>query len=136
MPIVRTIAAYRIASALWTRSLAMQEIPSIASNFKHVVPIAVCRNISNPYVEQSYTYPTFDQYLSTNSTKWTNVTTSSSTTSSPTSTVTGRTSTMTGSSSKGIGAQAAASQKGTATSLSVGSSSIVVIGMIAVFSIL
>lgn len=50
----------------------------IQQNFKHIVPLATCLNISHPYVEQSYTFPTFSEYLATNQTRWTNSSSSSS----------------------------------------------------------
>ena len=41
----------------------MSEIPSIAGNFKHIVPVATCQNTTQPYVETNYTFPTFDEWL-------------------------------------------------------------------------
>lgn len=34
-----------------------QFLPKMQGQFAAVVPIAVCNNNSNPYVEQTYTYP-------------------------------------------------------------------------------
>lgn len=49
-----------------TMDLVMSELPTIAKNFKHVVPVTTCQNISHPYVEQSFTFPTFAQWLNGN----------------------------------------------------------------------
>ena len=36
--------------------------PQIKAAFKHMVPIAVAFNITQPYVETNVTYPSFDHY--------------------------------------------------------------------------
>ncbi|MBW0507145.1 hypothetical protein O181_046860 [Austropuccinia psidii MF-1] len=37
-------------------------LPKIQQAFKYVVPIAVCQNNSQPYVESGFTYPTFSEW--------------------------------------------------------------------------
>lgn len=59
------------------RDIAMQQLPAIAGTFKHVVPVATCRNTTNPYLEQSYTFPNFAQWIA-GSTKMTNSSNSNS----------------------------------------------------------
>lgn len=49
-----------------TMSLAQAELPLIAANFKHIMPVSSCLNITQPYDEESWTYATFAQYLSGN----------------------------------------------------------------------
>lgn len=39
------------------------EYPSIASAFKHITPVHVCHNKTQPYRESSYVYPNFEQYI-------------------------------------------------------------------------
>ncbi|SCV71530.1 BQ2448_3118 [Microbotryum intermedium] len=47
-----------------TMSESKSFLPKIQSQFKAVVPIAVCHNNSQPYVETDYTYPNFAQFTS------------------------------------------------------------------------
>lgn len=49
-----------------TMDFAVQNYPAIKKNYKHIVDVATCMNISNPYVEKSITYPTFDQLVNKN----------------------------------------------------------------------
>ncbi|CAO3596045.1 unnamed protein product [Absidia cylindrospora] len=49
-----------------TMDFAMQNYPEIKKNYKHVVDVATCMNLTNPYVEKSITYPTFDQAVNKN----------------------------------------------------------------------
>ncbi|KAI7867285.1 hypothetical protein BDF14DRAFT_1804806 [Spinellus fusiger] len=46
-----------------TMSLALKYVPQVQKAFKHVVNIATCMNITNPYFENTVTFPTFDQYI-------------------------------------------------------------------------
>ncbi|GAA5926299.1 uncharacterized protein JCM15063_000240 [Sporobolomyces koalae] len=47
-----------------TMSLGESNFPEMQKSFKHIVPVAVCYNNSQPYVEKQYTYPNFAQYAS------------------------------------------------------------------------
>ncbi|GAA5845727.1 hypothetical protein JCM3766R1_001151 [Sporobolomyces carnicolor] len=47
-----------------TMALGEKNLPSIQQAFKHVVPVAVCYNNTQPYVEKEYTYPDFAQWAS------------------------------------------------------------------------
>lgn len=38
-------------------SLGQQNLPQIQKSFQHVVPVGVCYNNTQPYVEKEYTYP-------------------------------------------------------------------------------
>ncbi|KAI8099736.1 uncharacterized protein BX664DRAFT_322009 [Halteromyces radiatus] len=49
-----------------TMDFAIQNYPNIKKNYKHILDVATCMNISNPYVEKSITYPTFDQAVNKN----------------------------------------------------------------------
>ncbi|KAI9299322.1 hypothetical protein BJ944DRAFT_245398, partial [Cunninghamella echinulata] len=51
-----------------TMNYATTYYPRIKQAYKHVVDVATCMNISHPYVEQSITYPSFDQFLNNAST--------------------------------------------------------------------
>ncbi|CAO3607899.1 unnamed protein product [Cunninghamella echinulata] len=46
-----------------TMSLAMKNLPNIMKNYKHVVDIATCMNITNPYQETTVKFPTFDEFI-------------------------------------------------------------------------
>eukprot|EP00918_Siedleckia_nematoides_P047183 GHVU01103357.1.p1 GENE.GHVU01103357.1~~GHVU01103357.1.p1 ORF type:complete len:444 (+),score=9.57 GHVU01103357.1:66-1397(+) len=37
-------------------------LPKIGQVFKYITPVGVCQNITQPYVETNFTYPTFDQW--------------------------------------------------------------------------
>ncbi|CAG8506183.1 5036_t:CDS:2 [Racocetra persica] len=50
-----------------TMSKAIEWYPKIKSAYKHVVPIASCMNVTRPYAESNYTYPSFAEYISKNS---------------------------------------------------------------------
>ncbi|KAI9266582.1 chitin deacetylase 1 [Phascolomyces articulosus] len=45
-----------------TMDFAMQHYDALHDAYDHVIDVATCMNISNPYVEQSITFPTFEQY--------------------------------------------------------------------------
>ncbi|GAA5898462.1 hypothetical protein JCM6882_007782 [Rhodosporidiobolus microsporus] len=47
-----------------TMELGEEYLPKIKSAFKYVVPVGVCQNNTNPYVEEGYTYPNFEQWAS------------------------------------------------------------------------
>ncbi|GAA5897637.1 chitin deacetylase [Sporobolomyces salmoneus] len=47
-----------------TMSLGQKNLPQIQQAFKHVAPVAVCYNNTQPYVEKQYTYPNFAQFAS------------------------------------------------------------------------
>lgn len=38
-------------------------VDDMMENFDHIVPVAVCQNWTHPYIEQSYTFPTFAQWV-------------------------------------------------------------------------
>ncbi|CAH7687913.1 hypothetical protein PPACK8108_LOCUS22777 [Phakopsora pachyrhizi] len=38
-------------------------LPKIAQAFKYVTPVAVCQNNTQPYVEKTYTYPSFAEWV-------------------------------------------------------------------------
>ncbi|CAO3624622.1 unnamed protein product [Cunninghamella blakesleeana] len=61
-----------------TMSLAIKNLPSIMKSYKHVIDVATCNNVTNPYQENDVTFPTFAQYLSgkTGTTAGTNSTSS------------------------------------------------------------
>ncbi|CAG8793294.1 2832_t:CDS:2, partial [Gigaspora rosea] len=46
-----------------TMSKAVEWYPKIKAAYKHVVPIASCLNITHPYLEPNYTYPSFLEYI-------------------------------------------------------------------------
>ncbi|CAO3634719.1 unnamed protein product [Cunninghamella echinulata] len=46
-----------------TMNYATTYYPRIKQAYKHIVDVATCMNISHPYVEQSITYPSFNQFL-------------------------------------------------------------------------
>lgn len=46
-----------------TMSLAISNLPNIMKNYKHVVDVATCNNITNPYQEDTVTLPTFAQFV-------------------------------------------------------------------------
>ncbi|CAG8474182.1 13124_t:CDS:2 [Dentiscutata erythropus] len=46
-----------------TMSKAVEWYPKIKSAYKHVVPIASCLNITQPYLETNFTYPSFFEYI-------------------------------------------------------------------------
>ncbi|KAI9313875.1 chitin deacetylase 1 [Dichotomocladium elegans] len=50
-----------------TMQLAVQHYPNLKAAYKHVIDVATCANITNPYAESSVTFPTFEQYLGGNS---------------------------------------------------------------------
>ncbi|KAI6103954.1 carbohydrate esterase family 4 protein [Pisolithus croceorrhizus] len=47
----------------FTMSEAISWYGNLTSAFKHLVPVGVALNITNPYVEDGYTLPTFAQYV-------------------------------------------------------------------------
>ncbi|OBZ81919.1 Chitin deacetylase [Choanephora cucurbitarum] len=44
-----------------TMDFFMNHFPQIKKSYKHVLDVATCMNITNPYVESSVTFPTFEQ---------------------------------------------------------------------------
>ncbi|TFK48946.1 carbohydrate esterase family 4 protein [Heliocybe sulcata] len=48
----------------FTMSENMKWFPMIQQAFKWITPLAVCNNNTKPYVEQDYTYPNFEQWMS------------------------------------------------------------------------
>ncbi|KAF0506319.1 chitin deacetylase [Gigaspora margarita] len=48
-----------------TMSKAIEWYPKIKSAYQYVVPIATCMNITQPYAETNYTYPSFSEYTGT-----------------------------------------------------------------------
>ncbi|CAG8701986.1 2451_t:CDS:2 [Dentiscutata erythropus] len=46
-----------------TMSKAQQWYPTLKSSFEYIVPVATCMNITQPYAETNYTYPSFAQYI-------------------------------------------------------------------------
>jgi peptidoglycan/xylan/chitin deacetylase (PgdA/CDA1 family) len=48
----------------FTMQEAVKFYPQLKAAFKHIVPIGVAQNITQPYVESNYGLPTFDQYIS------------------------------------------------------------------------
>ncbi|KAI5481476.1 chitin deacetylase, carbohydrate esterase family 4 protein [Pseudohyphozyma bogoriensis] len=59
--------AYNTAGTI-LNNFTMQEseefLPQIQGNFSQVLPIAVCNNNSNPYLETGFAYPNFEQWAS------------------------------------------------------------------------
>jgi hypothetical protein len=49
-----------------TMSLALTNLPNIMKNYKHVINVATCANITYPYMERTVAFRTFDEYLSQN----------------------------------------------------------------------
>ncbi|ORX52821.1 glycoside hydrolase/deacetylase [Hesseltinella vesiculosa] len=49
-----------------TMDFAVQNYPAIKKAYKHVLDVATCMNISHPYIEESITYPSFDQAINQN----------------------------------------------------------------------
>ncbi|ORX53585.1 chitin deacetylase [Hesseltinella vesiculosa] len=50
-----------------TMQLAIDNLPNVLSNYKHVTNVATCQNITYPYFEQTISFPSFSQYLASNS---------------------------------------------------------------------
>ncbi|CAG8668249.1 9850_t:CDS:2, partial [Racocetra persica] len=48
-----------------TMSKAIEWYPKLKSAFKHIVPIASCMNVTRPYIESNFTYPSFAEYIGT-----------------------------------------------------------------------
>ncbi|GAA5972297.1 hypothetical protein JCM3765_007660 [Sporobolomyces pararoseus] len=46
-----------------TMVLGQQNLPQMQKSFQHVVPVGVCYNNTQPYVEKEYTYPNFAQWV-------------------------------------------------------------------------
>lgn len=51
-----------------TMQLALDNLPNIVKNYKHVLDVATCMNITYPYIEQSISYPSFSEAISNSST--------------------------------------------------------------------
>ncbi|CAG8554561.1 21562_t:CDS:2 [Gigaspora rosea] len=49
-----------------TMSKAMEWYPKIVNAYQYVVPIATCMNVTQPYAESDYSYPSFTDYTGTN----------------------------------------------------------------------
>ncbi|KAI8331491.1 chitin deacetylase [Chlamydoabsidia padenii] len=49
-----------------TMSLALTNLPKIMQNYKHVVNVATCQNITYPYMENTVAFRSFDEYLAQN----------------------------------------------------------------------
>ncbi|GAA6003972.1 hypothetical protein JCM10207_006492 [Rhodosporidiobolus poonsookiae] len=45
-----------------TMALGEMYLPKIKEAFQYVAPVGVCQNNTNPYVEDGYTYPNFEQW--------------------------------------------------------------------------
>ncbi|KAJ3576317.1 hypothetical protein NP233_g512 [Leucocoprinus birnbaumii] len=48
----------------FTMSEAVQFYGQLQTAFKHIVPVGVAYNQTQPYVETNYTLPTFEEYIS------------------------------------------------------------------------
>lgn len=48
----------------FTMQTAMDYYPMLKQSFKHMVPVGVALNKTQPYVETNYSLPTFEQYIS------------------------------------------------------------------------
>ncbi|KAI8139236.1 chitin deacetylase 1 [Fennellomyces sp. T-0311] len=48
-----------------TMEMALQHYPALKEAYTHIIDVATCMNITNPYVESTVTFPTFDEYLKT-----------------------------------------------------------------------
>ncbi|CDH56570.1 chitin deacetylase [Lichtheimia corymbifera JMRC:FSU:9682] len=46
-----------------TMDMAMQNYEQLKGAYKHVIDVATCKNITNPYAEDTITFPTFEQYV-------------------------------------------------------------------------
>jgi hypothetical protein len=51
-----------------TMDFFIQHFDAIKQNYKHVVDVATCMNISHPYIEQVITFPSFDASTTKNAT--------------------------------------------------------------------
>lgn len=51
-----------------TMDFAIKHFPEIKKNYKHVVDVATCMNISHPYLEDIITFPSFEATISQNAT--------------------------------------------------------------------
>ncbi|KAI9493903.1 hypothetical protein BDB00DRAFT_762764 [Zychaea mexicana] len=45
-----------------TMEFAIQHYPALKEAYTHVIDVATCMNITHPYVEESITFPTFEQF--------------------------------------------------------------------------
>lgn len=50
-----------------TMDFFMKHYPAIKKAYSHVMDVATCMNITTPYVENTVTFPTFDQSVGTSS---------------------------------------------------------------------
>lgn len=46
-----------------TMDFALKHFPEIKNAYKHITDVATCMNITQPYIEDSLTFPTFEQYI-------------------------------------------------------------------------
>ncbi|KAJ8654531.1 hypothetical protein O0I10_009837 [Lichtheimia ornata] len=46
-----------------TMDFAMKHYPEIKNAYKHITDVATCMNITQPYLEDVLTFPTFEQYI-------------------------------------------------------------------------
>ena len=46
-----------------TMQMFMDQYPKVSKAYKHLVPISACENVQNPYVEQDFKYPGFNDFL-------------------------------------------------------------------------
>lgn len=51
-----------------TMQFFMKHYPDIKKAYSHVMDVATCMNITQPYVESTVTFPTFDQAVGSNTT--------------------------------------------------------------------
>ena len=48
-----------------TMDMALKHYPQLKEAYKHIIDVATCMNITNPYVEDTVTFQTFDEYAKT-----------------------------------------------------------------------
>lgn len=46
-----------------TMDMAMHNYPKLKDAYDHVIDVATCKNITNPYAENTITFPNFEQYI-------------------------------------------------------------------------
>lgn len=49
-----------------TMSMFINKYPAISQAFDHIAPVSACANITSPYLEEDYTYPDFNEFVSGN----------------------------------------------------------------------
>ncbi|KAK0449048.1 carbohydrate esterase family 4 protein [Desarmillaria tabescens] len=96
----------------YTMATAMKWYPQLKAAFKYIVPVAVALNNTQPYVETDSTMPSFEQYISGETTTTDNSDSNSTTTTSSSSSTSSSASTSSGGTNKSGSVSTSASASG------------------------